>query len=470
MAALQFCRATSVSVAVAALLLLGLRSRESVDAPTRSRGLAVASVAGARSVNNRTRAEELRATYFSRPTRAGEDAVDEAVDFLVGQHDLGAAVERAPDSSSRPLRTYDDGPRGAGGALPPCRVTHDRIIDEGTFVARRGAPRYDARCFAVKSRYHDAPTCGRDETRPPIHAWAFSLQSAVDGRCRMPDPAPTRAAAAFFAGRGERKRKTLTVLMLGLSFMGQPFASLACLNQKTLSLDGSKIFGVRRTKDSKEEPADVAYVVEDGGACTGAARDDIAAYYPAATHGPDFQIPTQHPYFCNHLGRSLFEYEESGYPRVRVCYQYMFNMKKNLRQNAPVACDLDWADVDVVLHLFPNDHFKDEYLKKTNAPKDVRAVFVSVIGIYEGTLKSQLRAAYARDGYDPPDRKDMQPRPRSCDQTDIHYEMPGFTDHAADAWYALIATGLANATAAKKTNFVGCMGEPVKGVCPGKKR
>ena len=90
-------------------------------------------------------------------------------------------------------------------------------------------------------------------------------------------------------------------------------------------------------------------------------------------------------------------------------------------------------------------------------------MIVNVNEIYEGTLGPQLRAAYAREGLDPPTRDDLRPSPKACDARDVHYALPGFTDHAVTAWFAMIATGLgAAATAAARADrFVGCMAAAV---------
>ena len=103
------------------------------------------------------------------------------------------------------------------------QVTHDRLVAEAAFAKRPDAsPPYDASCWALKSRYHDAPACAKKD-RWPDWAWDVSLESALKGDCVMPDASPTRAARSFLEGRGvaDPATRTLTVVFLGLSFAGR---------------------------------------------------------------------------------------------------------------------------------------------------------------------------------------------------------------------------------------------------------
>ena len=323
----------------------------------------------------RANGTDFRRQYFSRPVRR-PGAVNEAVELLTQQEAVLLAAAPA-----RP-RVYDDGP-AIDGALPTCRVTHERMAAEGTFRRRasKKAP-YNTTCFFFRPRYHDAPACGGPTEAWPDWGWDYTLESAVRGRCKMPDPTPTRAARAFFEARPtgvKTEDRTLTVVMLGLSFMGQPYASLACLHQD-LVVNGTS-YHAKLTEDAPYGRTSLADIRKDGGACLGNVdRDKIRDAFPAATHPPSFPLPRQNAYRCSY-DHSMIEYHEPGEPRVRVCYRYTFNMAKNLRPGSSLPCDLAWADIDIVLHAFPGEHFRELFLKRTGAPPQLSTILVSVVNI-----------------------------------------------------------------------------------------
>ena len=87
---------------------------------------------------------------------------------------------------------------------------------------------------------------------------------------------------------------------------------------------------------------------------------------------------------------ALYEYGPppgSRGPKARVCFQYLFNLKK-LPRDAKPPCDLDWAEVDVVLHMFPNRALVDLYLPRAGNPAS-RPILVSVNEIYQAALERQ---------------------------------------------------------------------------------
>ena len=317
---------------------------------------------------------DFRRQYFSRPVRR-PGAVNEAVELLTQQE--AARLATAP---ARP-RVYDDGP-AIDGALPTCRVTHERMAAEGTFRRRasKEAP-YDTSCFFFRPRYHDAPACGGPTEAWPDWGWDYTLESATRGRCKMPDPTPTRAARAFFEARPtgvKTEDRTLTVVMLGLSFMGQPYASLACLYED-LVVNGTS-YQAKLTEDAPHGRMSLAGIRKGGGACLGVDRDKIRDAFPEATHPPSFPLPRQNAYRCSY-DHSMIEFHEPGEPRVRVCYRYTFNMAKNLRPGSSLPCDLAWADIDIVLHAFPGEHFRELFLRRTGAPPHLSTILVSVVNI-----------------------------------------------------------------------------------------
>ena len=142
---------------------------------------------------------------------------------------------------------------------------------EGTFRRRasKKAP-YDTSCFFFRPRYHDAPACGGPTEAWPDWGWDYTLESAMQGRCKMPDTTPTRAARAFFEARPtgvKTEDRTLTVVMLGLSFLGQPYASLACLHQD-LVVNGTSYYA-KLTEDAPYGRMSLAAIRKGGGACLG---------------------------------------------------------------------------------------------------------------------------------------------------------------------------------------------------------
>ena len=383
----------------------------------------------------------IRARYFAHGAAAGADAVDEAVAWLAAQEALAPprANATAPAFSARDLP-------GAGGGRV-CAVTHGRVAAEGTFERTGGAPPYDWSCWCLKARYHTAPAClGAAAVDRPVR-WRWTLRSALAGACAMPDPHPSAVARSFLEhgapSPASRRRRTMTVVMLGLSFMGQPFASLGCLYEA--SVVGGFVKHAVRDAGGAAADASVGAIRAGGGQCDGYDRDYLPTYFAEDVHPRplDPPAPRSNFYRCD-PNHALYEYGPppgSRGPRARVCFQYLFNLKKLPRDSKP-PCDLDWAEVDVVLHMFPNRALVDLYLPRAGNPAS-RPILVSVNEIYQTALERQLRDAYAAAGFDPPSHADLLARPRSCASPDVHYALPGFTDHAVRAWFALISTGLA---------------------------
>ena len=143
--------------------------------------------------------------------------------------------------------------------------------------------------------------------------------------------------------------------------------------------------------------------------------------------------------------RRRAQYAEEGEPRARVCFQYMFNMAKNLKPGSAPPCGLRWDEVDVLLGLFPTDAMVQEYLPRTGAPPLAQLphlTIVSILEIYQAMLETQLGEAYAAAGFTPLTHDDLLAVPQKCDVRDVHFALPGLTDHAVQVWFSLIATGL----------------------------
>lgn len=87
--------------------------------------------------------------------------------------------------------------------------------------------------------------------------------------------------------------RSVIVLMLGLSFMGQPFMSMGCKWSHTVVGGGVSGDG----KDSYSIPVDV--VRANGGQCTGYKRENIADFYSNASHKAEIRLPRQNVDSCN---------------------------------------------------------------------------------------------------------------------------------------------------------------------------
>ena len=188
----------------------------------------------AEATDKKAREDALRSEYFSPKASVGSGAVDSAVSWLVQQEIMGeggAAAERGPAGTDAEDALARDIPSATPGGLPTCAVTHARIVEEGTFVRTGGDAPYDWSCWTAKARYHTAPICAANKTKDPAYRWTWTLRSALEGKCVMPDASPTHAARSYLehrthavggedaeAASGER---VVTNIMLGFSFMGQ---------------------------------------------------------------------------------------------------------------------------------------------------------------------------------------------------------------------------------------------------------
>ena len=168
---------------------------------------------------------------------------------------------------------------------------------------------YSHDCWILRARYHTAPGCepktagvGRAAGAPPVWAWAWTVQDATQGKCSLPDTRdPARAAASYLRLTRKRPRSggKLTLVLLGLSYMGQPFIALGCKAARYLDGDASKVR--TRIKTAQEEPQwrPIQTVRSEPNAtrpavCTGFVRNDVPKWYPAATH-PNQRPPVQRP-------------------------------------------------------------------------------------------------------------------------------------------------------------------------------
>lgn len=321
-----------------------------------------------------SRSEYLEKKYNLTHARKGKQAVKEAINFLLSQEKSaaetgGISIARTIDTR-RPKCKY-------GAVCPTCVVSMKSIIEEGVFQYRGddAKPPYPPKCWSQSVRYHVAPECELEEEARgvvPVYKWRWTLQSAVDGYCLMPDPSPPVAAAAYLKRQnkpsGDDKQKNsgiapslsinstatssasppkmLNIVMAGLSFMGQPYQSLGCLYSDLVV--GGAMSTVKKGGDLSLSVLDVK---KDGGVCSAYAQDKIAMYHPQHLH-PNYTIPTQHAESCS-ADHSFVIYKspDPTLPAVKVCFIYLFNVFKNIQPGHP----LPWYD-DICEVLLLNDN------------------------------------------------------------------------------------------------------------------
>ena len=130
----------------------------------------------------------------------------------------------------------------------------------------------------------------------------------------------------------------LNILFLGLSFMGQPFQSLACKYSHLLS--GGEVLW--------PEKISVEAIRKNDGQCTGFKLQEIRDFFPASIHPKDYPIPKQNSNQCQ-IEHSILEFSKNKgmapsveSPVVRGCYVYSFNLEKNLKKGDKLPCGWDW--------------------------------------------------------------------------------------------------------------------------------
>lgn len=327
--------------------------------------------------------------------------------------------------------------------LPACNVTLPLAEAEGTFVYTPGQTRYDWRCWFLTPGYHVAPDCPRANYRPGD--WRFALQAAVDGTCRMPPSEPAAAAEAWLAlhgsDRGRSPDKPLTVLMLGLSFMGQEFEALACMHKNAIT-GGSVACSVPKRDTAIRVP--VMDIIRNN-------RTVLKEKTVKSEH--DYWLPTIHsgkryrprgPDGTTHCepGNALLEFGS----RMRVCWRYLFNLKKTLAQwkerspkdrkepmkRSAFCGGLDVKDVDVILSLIPADEIKSKWFQMVglDASRGEALPRVIYVGDTFRFLQPQLRQAYCcqpelrRAKLAEPSPKDFKGQATSCTKSDVHMAQP----------------------------------------------
>jgi hypothetical protein len=283
----------------------------------------------------------------------------------------------------------------------------------------------------------------------PIHRWRYTHESAEKGLCKMPDPSPPQAAKMFLERRkpgSSAKKKRFVILMLGLSYMGEPFQSLGCLY-------GDQIIGgfardLTLPKGETSNQIDVNKIRNNGGQCTGYDRKEIMKYFPYELHQNFGPIPKQNFENCNlHHGQMIFQSPDpdDGTPTVEVCYVYLFNVAKNKPKGSTLPCSLSWEEVDVVFSMPEEKEILDLYIPHTGG--DVKKLdnlhILMVNRVYEGLMAHRLNDAYKREGFKVPTPQDHRSKFDRCgpDKSDTHLRMPGIPDYAVQLWLQFMATG-----------------------------
>ena len=411
--------------------------------------------------------ETLIEKYQLSNARAGQDAVHEAVNFIKSQMSQSTIEATNERSAAAVIRLKAQSYRGSGSNLPLCEVNFDAIINDGSlmFLGNSSQPPYAADCWAMRIRYHTAPVCQLQEDSDgivPLYRWQWILKSALNGLCSMPDTTLLKAAQAFllrqersYAGlrptassptsvyRADTPGKVVNIVMLGLSFLGQPYQSIICNNLADVYVNGSFASNIKGVQPQRLPLADV---LKDGGHCTGFHTANITDFYPTELHGNTMKPPRQNGLGCN-MEHSMVQFKsksDPSLPLVRLCYQYTFNMQKNIKPGNKLPCDLEWGDVDVIFALHKRREIEEFYLPRSNANIDQlkHLRIVSVLRIYQGLLSLQARAAYDQHGFKQLELQHYNAKPRDCARPDVHYRMPGVTDHAIRIWLAFLATGM----------------------------
>lgn len=425
----------------------------------------------------RANEEEKLKARFDLNNASRQGAVKEAIDYLLTQEGANNAslTNFSYDTTDNRQKCIND------KNCPVCKVTFNKIKDEGVFVYdQKNEPIYDDKCFSMKLRYHTAPECIKREDEEGIKQitkFRWTLQSALDAKCRMPDvSSPSIVLSSFMNSINESlidsggKAKKKTILMLGLSFIAQPYQSLGCLYYDTLVDSFTWLnSGDKRVKRSQKNTTftyNLHDMVNNGGKCTGFHTENISDYYPKHLH-PNVDLPKQSVPFCS-LDHSMMQFQGKStknvdriyskiensdivnnklLPQVIFCYQYTFNVVKNVPRGHPLPCGLKWDEIDIVLSIEDSNTIFNTYMPHTggdvNKLSKLKIIFINKIYSHEamlvkayknynftlplkGLLSSSFRAKYKECGA----------------KSDIHYRMPGIPDSAAITWLSMIATGM----------------------------
>ena len=429
--------------------------------------------------------ERIERRYNLTNARKGKDAVKDAVSFLLKQqskifeHD--PPVQRSftvvnSSTSEQPYNRsgwYYERKCVAGGDCPVCNVTMQALLQDGElrYLGDDALPTYNHTCWAARVRYHTSPVCERHEASrgvKPISRFAWGLGAAHAGYCRLPSTIPQHVAREYLARNaaspssfsgttgptksptplGAEKRR-LTVLMLGLSFMGQPFQALNCLYSQSLT-DG-RAFHIFWQKGDFNTTIPLEGIRANGGQCTGYKHAEIAKYFPRPLHpGAEWDILPKQNYELCHMDSFLSIFgarNETAEVEMVVCYQYTFGVERTVPVGSSLPCRLNWPDIDVIISISSPEEIFRHYIERTGGKgrfkQNLRIVFVD--NIYQGLLHNQLSAAVRDNGFGykvDPDDYGAKFANCSAGSSDIHYRLPGLPDMAINMWLSLLSSGL----------------------------
>ena len=408
-----------------------------------------------------------------------KDAVRDAVDFLVSQ---GKSFEDTVTKDNQIGKSSTNYVTKEDGSLPVCKATMSSILSDGMFEYNNDVeyPRYDGdKCWARRIAHHVSPSCQEKEITEgivPLHKFKWTLKQAAEGKCRMPstdilqvakshlerqaqspeglrDPSKLPPEKAVFR---DQPGKSLNILMMGLSFMSQPFVSTVCMNDKYINQQDSFAIG------EKSALLPVGEIRRGDGHCSGYDSNKLDEWWPSTLHG-NLSVPKSNfPHCSMDHGYMLFESknaasyrvsedaeplgepEDPSLPIVRICYTYTFNLQKFVKRGQALPCNWKWGDIDILLSIHDFKELNSVYMPRTGARHEELATLkvIHVQPIYNGYIEGKLAQAHNEHKLIPFDHSHVISYPKNCGPGDIHYRLPGVTDFATDIWYSLIATGM----------------------------
>jgi hypothetical protein len=391
---------------------------------------------------------ELYYKYFSNATKV--EAVPAAIEFLLSQQESGALVssdflvEQAKKHKN--YHFEKSGGSGVNDELPLCEVTYDAVLDDSDFeyLGKGATASYDYNsCPFIYPSYYVPPVCEKEEEDAkisPMYKWKWVLKAAKLGKCRMPPVTPIEAAAEYlkqkrskFQGTEKAERpvlpsarfkdakpgKTVNILWLGLSFMGQQFLSSVCQNYGDVGNGPNLVRGEAHIKDigdihTRQHQFNNTITVDPTGRCTPNNRQDLIANLEK-TH---VQTGKAYKYPSIQCTPHYFEYSKElkgEHITVRYCYSYVFNLAKNYNKYKALPCEFDWSEVDVVFGILSYDEFSKYYIRATGGLKYNldHVTYVSAQDLINHVPRV-MNAAYTAHNFSMLKLPNLRARPKSC--------------------------------------------------------
>ena len=391
--------------------------------------------------------ERVERRYNLANARKGKAAVRDAVNFVLRQQKKIRPVESA-ESGVKWQSVNTNGTQS-------CNVSMSALLHNGelVYLGDDVAPSYNHLCWAARIRYHTSPVCESEERArkvKPISNFEWGLKDARKGYCRMPSTVPQHVAREYLTHNNINKRRKMTVLMLGLSFMGQPFQALNCLYADRVT-DG-EAFHIYWQKGDFKTTLPLKGIRANGGQCTGYKQGEISRYFPPKYHpGRNWtSLPKQNYDLC-HMDSFLSIFgaanDRADEAEMQICYQYTFDVMNTVKDGSPLPCGLRWKDIDVILSMPGPGEIFDYFIPRTRGvghlKRKLKIVFID--NIYQGLLHNQLVEAVKTNGFDYKVHvDDYNAKFANCSMgsSDIHYRLPGIPDLAINMWLSLLSSGL----------------------------